>query len=64
MRKIVLIFSLLITIVNFIILVIALTIDSSIFYNNRLVIMISFLTFGGFLRQQILSFNKKNFKKS
>jgi hypothetical protein len=63
MRKIILVFSLLITIVNFIILVIALTIDSSIFYNNRFVIGLSFVTFGGFLRKQLLSFNKRNLKK-
>jgi hypothetical protein len=58
MRKIILGFLSLITIVNFILLVIALTNKSSAFYNYRLVIGISFIMFGGFLRQQILSYGK------
>jgi hypothetical protein len=58
MRKIILGFLSLITIANFILLVIALTNKSSDFYNYRLVIGISFIMFGGFLRQQILSYGK------
>lgn len=64
MRKIILVFLLLVTIVNFVILTIALTNKSSSFYHNRLVIGISFLMFGGFLRQHILSYNKKPSKNN
>lgn len=60
MRKIILVFLLLVTIANFIILTLALTNKSSSFYPNRLIFVISFLTFGGFLRQHLLSYNKKN----
>lgn len=63
MRKILLVVLLLITIVNFVILVIALTNKSSIFYHNRLVIGLSFMMFGGFLRQHILRYNKTNSEK-
>ena len=63
MKKIILVFLLLVNIVNFIILVIALTNKSSSFYHNRLVIGISFIMFGGFLRQHLLSYNKKTVEK-
>ena len=63
MRKIILAFLLLVTIANFIVLAIALTNKSSPFYKNRLVIGISFIMFGGFLRQHILSYNKKSSEK-
>jgi len=63
MRKIILVFLLVVTIANFIILAIALTNESSSFYHNRLVIGISFVMFGGFLRQYLLSYNKKPVEK-
>ncbi len=58
MRKIVLVFLSIIVTINFVILVIALTDKSSVLYNYRLVIGISFVMFGGFLRQHILGYNK------
>ncbi len=58
MRKIVLVFLLLVTIANFIILAIALTNSSSILHNYRIGIGISFIMFGGFLRQHLLKYNK------
>ena len=56
----ILFFLLLVTIANFLILTLALTNKSSSFYPNRLIIGISFLTFGGFVRQNLLSYNKRN----
>ena len=63
MRKIILVFLLVVTIVNFIILTIAFTSNSSTFNNHRLLIGISFMMFGGFLRQHLLSYNKKSDEK-
>lgn len=62
MKKIVLVFLSLVTILNLVILVIAFTNESSFLYNYRLIIGISFLMFGGFLRQHVLSYNKKTIK--
>lgn len=62
MKKIVLALLSLLTIATLVILIIALTNKSSGFYNYRLVIGISFLVFGGILRQQISS-NRKNAEK-
>jgi hypothetical protein len=42
------------TIVNLMLLVIALTDQSSVLNNYRLIIAISFMMFGGFLRQHLL----------
>jgi hypothetical protein len=63
MRKIILVFLLLATLANLIILAIALTKPSSSFYQYRFIIGISFITVGGFLRQHVLSYNKKNIEK-
>ena len=62
MRKIVLFFLSIVTIVNFIIMAIALTNKSSILHNYKLVIVLSFIMFGGFLRQHLLRYNKINSK--
>jgi|GEM_PF-4165156 len=59
MKKTIIAFLFLATIANLIVLIIALTNKTSIFYNYRFVIGISFLMFGGFLRKQIMSFRKK-----
>lgn len=59
MKKIALALLSLLTIATLVILIIALTNKSSDFYNYRLAIGISFLVFGGILRQQISS-NRKN----
>jgi hypothetical protein len=63
MRKIILVFLLIATLANLIILAIALTKPSSNFYQYRFIIGISFTMFGGFLRQHVLSYNKKNIEK-
>ena len=63
MKKTILILLSFLTIINLIVLVIALTDKSSNFYSYRLIIGISFLMFGGFLRQHLSSYNKKNVKK-
>lgn len=54
MRKIILVFLLTMTLGNFIILVIALTNQSEFFNQYRLIIGLSFLMFGGFLRQHLV----------
>jgi hypothetical protein len=58
MKKIIFLFLILIIVANLILLIIALTDKSSEFYNYRLVIGISFIMFGGFLRHHFLSNNK------
>ena len=62
MRKIVLVFLSIATALNFVILAIALTNQSSFLYNYRLAIGISFMMFSGFLRQHILRYNKTSKK--
>ena len=59
MRKIIFAFLILATIANFTILIIALTDNSSEFYNYRFAIGISFMMFGGLLRRNILSYQKR-----
>jgi hypothetical protein len=54
MRKIFLVFLLAMTLGNFIILVMALTNQSEFFNQYRLIIGLSFLMFGGFLRQHLV----------
>ena len=58
MRKIIFAFLILATIANLVILIIALTDNSSEFYNYRFVIGILFMMFGGLLTRQILSYRK------
>lgn len=58
MRKFIFITLVIIVTANLIILTIALTNPNSYFYPYRLILGISMLTFGGFLRQQFVS-NKK-----
>ena len=58
MRKIIFAFLTLATIGNLVILIIALTDNSSEFYNYRFVIGILFMMFGGLLTRQILSYRK------
>jgi hypothetical protein len=58
MRKIIFAFLILATIANLVILIIALTNNSSEFYNYRFVIGILFMMFGGLLTRQILSYRK------
>jgi len=59
MRKVILIVLSIITAANLVLLIIALTGNSSL-YRDRLIIVISFLAFGGFLREHILRYNKIN----
>jgi hypothetical protein len=59
MRKLILVTLLIITTVNLVFLIIALTNETSKFYEYRLGIGLAFLMFGGFLRQHLLSYNKK-----
>lgn len=54
MRKIILVFLLTMTLGNFIILVMALTNQSEFLNQYRLIIGLSFLMFGGFLRQHLV----------
>ena len=54
MRKIILVFLLAMTLGNFIILVMALTNQSEFLNQYRLIIGLSFLMFGGFLRQHLV----------
>lgn len=54
MRKIILVFLLTITLGNFIVLVMAFTNQSEFLNQYRLVIGLSFLMFGGFLRQHLI----------
>lgn len=54
MRKIILVFLLIMTFGNFIILVLALTNQSEFLAQYRLVIGVSFMMFGGFLRQHLI----------
>jgi hypothetical protein len=62
MRKVVLIYLCVITLANLILLVMALTQSTSSLYPYRLVIGISLLMFGGFLRRHILRY-KEDSKK-
>jgi hypothetical protein len=59
MRKITLVFLLTVTVINGILMTIALTNKSSSLYQYRFAIGIPFLMFGGFLRRHLLSYNKK-----
>lgn len=59
MRKLVLVTLLVITVVNLVILVMALTNEASVFYGYSLVIGIALLTFGGLLTRHLLRYNKK-----
>lgn len=54
MRKIILVFLLIMTFGSFIILVLALTNQSEFLAQYRLVIGVSFMMFGGFLRQHLI----------
>lgn len=54
MKKIILVFLLTMTLGNFIVLVMAFTNQSKILNQYRLVIGLSFLMFGGFLRQHLV----------
>ncbi len=58
MRKVVLILLSVITLANLILLIIVLTKSTSPLYPYRLVIGISLLMFGGFLRRHILRYNE------
>ncbi|RZJ31138.1 MAG: hypothetical protein EOO48_02965 [Flavobacterium sp.] len=58
MRKLILIILSAATLVNLVLLVIALTNNKSILYPDRLIVAISFFVIAGFLRQHILSYNK------
>ncbi len=59
MKKTILVLLSMITLVNLIFLIIAFTNDYLSLTKYKFLIGISFLTFGGFLRKHILSYNKK-----
>lgn len=58
MRKIILILLSIITLANLVLLIIAFTQPTSLLYPYRLVIGISLIVFGGFLRRHIVLYNK------
>lgn len=58
MRKLILVLLSVITLVNLVLLIIALTQPTSSLYPYRLVIGISMIAFGGFLRRHIVLYNK------
>jgi hypothetical protein len=58
MKKAIFAFLVLATIANLVILIIALTDESSVFYNYRFIIGIAFIMFGGFLTRHALGYRK------